>query len=66
MSIGIRIEKHGSLFLLCPRTDVAREWVEQNIGRDNGFQPYWPTVVVEHRYVADIVEGASETGLEVR
>ena len=56
----------GTLFLLQPHTDAARAWVEEHIGQDNGFQPYWPTVTVEHRYIADIVAGAQGDGLVVR
>ena len=55
----------GCIFLLTPRTESARDWIEQNIGKHNGFQPYWPTVVIEHRYIADIVAGIQSDGLTV-
>jgi hypothetical protein len=58
------VENHGSIFLLRPRTPTARSWVQEHIG-DNGFQPYFPTVVVEHRYIADIVHRAQADGLVV-
>ena len=60
------IEDHGSILLLRPQTNSARIWIDDHIGRDNGFQPYYPTVVVEHRYVADIVAGIENDGLAVR
>ena len=56
----------GSIFLLVPRSESAHDWVEQNIERGNGFQPWWPTVVVEHRYIANIVRGIQNDGLVVR
>jgi hypothetical protein len=56
----------GSLFLLRPISDAGRAWVEENIGQENGYQPYWPTVVVEHRFIADIVAGVQRDGLAVR
>ena len=59
------VENHGSIFLLIPQTNSARIWAADNIGRDNGFQPYWPTVVVEHRRIADIVSGIQSDGLAV-
>lgn len=59
------VDGGGSIFLLRPLTDSAREWVESNIGQDNGFQPYWPTVVIEHRYISDIVAGIQGDGLRV-
>ena len=60
------VQNEGTIFLLIPRTISAKTWVEQNIGKDNGYQPYWPTVVVEHRYISDIVAGIQNDGLVVR
>ena len=45
------VENHGSIFLLKPLTPSATSWIEEHIGQDNGFQPYFPTVVVERRYI---------------
>src|SRR6266446_403477 len=59
------VENHGSIFLLKPQSDLATSWVEDHIGRENGYQPYYPTVVVEHRYIADIVAGIQGDGLAV-
>ena len=59
------VENHGIIFLLIPLNDSARAWVDEYIGRDNGFQPYWPTVVVAHRYISAIVEGIRNDGLAV-
>jgi hypothetical protein len=36
------------------------------LGSENGFQPYRPTVVVEHRYLTDIVAGIQNDGLAVQ
>jgi hypothetical protein len=60
------VENYFSIFLLKPLTESARVWLEENITADNGFQPYWPTVVVEHRYIADIVKGIHNDGLAVK
>ena len=60
------VENQGSIFLLIPQTDSARIWIDDHIGRDNGYQPYYPTVVVEHRYIADIVAGIQDDGLAVQ
>jgi hypothetical protein len=59
------LEKYSSIYLLRPLTENARAWVEDHIGSDNGFQPYWPAVVIEYRYVAAILEGISSDGLVV-
>jgi len=52
----------GSIVLLT-LSPSAHEFVEECIGSDNGFQPYWPTVVIERRYAQDIVEGILADGL---
>jgi len=59
------VQNEGSIFLLHPHTEAAREWVNDRIGKDNGYQPYWPTVVVEHRYILSIVDAVREEGFTV-
>jgi len=62
----IQVRNEGSIVLLEPLTDAAREWVEENIGSSNGYQPYWPTVVCEPRCVPPILSGMRFDGLEIR
>jgi hypothetical protein len=59
------VENHDSIFLLKPLTPSAISWVDEHIGQENGYQPHFPTIVVEHRYIADIVAGIQNDGLEV-
>jgi hypothetical protein len=61
-----RVEFHGSIVLLCPLTKPGLRWVSKNIGADNGYQPYWPTVVLEPRYLADFITGIRRDGLVAR
>jgi hypothetical protein len=61
----VSIRDEGSVVLFTPESDAGREWVEEHIGADNGFQPYWPTVVVEHRYAGDVADGMVGDGLEL-
>lgn len=63
--MDVYIRNTGSIILLEPQNDTARGWVAENIGEQNGFQPYWPTVVCEARYASDIIEGMREDGLQV-
>ena len=60
------VENHGSIFLLHPQNEQAIAWVEEHIGPQNGYHPYFPTIVIEHRYIADIVEGIQDDGLAVQ
>lgn len=55
----------GSLVLLTPLSPSAHEFVEERIGSDSGFQPYWPTVVIERRYAQAILEGAIAEGMVI-
>ncbi len=64
-TVDFLCENHGSIFLLRPLTPSATSWLEEHIGQDNGFQPYWPTCVVEHRFIADIVAGIQSDGMAV-
>jgi hypothetical protein len=61
-----RFENHFSICLLHPLTDAARAWVEDHIGADNGYQPQWPSVLLEPRYCGDVLAGIADSGLVVR
>ena len=50
----------GSIYLLRPMTKKAKAWVDDNIGSENGYQPYYPTVVMEPRYTeSDVDKGVA-------
>jgi hypothetical protein len=59
------IRDEGSILLLTPHTEPARSWIHEHIGPDNGYQPYFPTIVIERRYVYDILDGIDSAGLAV-
>ena len=58
-----RIENHGSIALLRPLTDAARDWLRDNIGDE--AQYFGTALVIEPRYVEHIVEGATADGLVI-
>jgi len=60
------IRDEGTIVLLTPHTEPARNWIYEHIGRNNGFQPYYPIIVIEPRYLAQIFEGIRESGLSLR
>jgi len=66
MPVDFFIENHFSIYLLRPITASARGWLENNLDVAGSFQPYWPTVVIEHRYVDMILEGIRDDGLAVQ
>jgi len=58
------VQNEGTIFLLVPNTPLAQEWIEEHI--PDTAQYFGDAVVVEHRYIADIIEGIQQSGLEVR
>ncbi len=65
IQIDFLVENHDSIFLLKPQTPAASAWVQEHIDESNGYQPMWPTVVIEPRYIDDIVSGIQSDGLAV-
>jgi hypothetical protein len=61
MDLSVRNE--GSIFLLQPHTEAAHDWIAEHIPED--AMTFGDAVVVEHRYIADIVNGAIADGLAV-
>jgi hypothetical protein len=62
--VDISIENHGSLFLLQPLNENASDWLHEHVAED--AQWFVSALVVEPRYVADIVCGAIADGLKVQ
>ena len=60
------VRYEGGLVLLVPNTKLGINWANHNIGADNGYQPYWPTVILEHRYVEGVLAGIARLGLVAR
>lgn len=54
---------YGSIFLLWSRTSAGDAWVKENLPSD--AQTFGGAIVVEHRYIQDIVDGARADGLTV-
>lgn len=60
----LTVDNHGSIFILTPVSDAGREWIGEHIPDD--AMTWGPEgIVVEHRYIGDIVAGAQADGLEV-
>ena len=60
------VDNHGSIILLRPLTQAGIDYVNREIGKDNGYQPYWPTVVFEPRYLDHYIAGIRRDGLVAR
>ena len=58
------VQNHGSIFLLDAVTDLGRDWIADHIPKDATC--FGGAVVVEHRFIRDILVGAVAAGLRVR
>ena len=56
---------HGSIWLLTPNTPQANAWVADNIIIAEDSQWSGRALVIEPRFVPDIVEGFQQEGLTV-
>lgn len=57
------IANHGSVVILTPMTDNAREWVDERIPVDAlGFGR---GICIEPRYLDDIIDGITGDGLTI-
>lgn len=60
LPIDFQVQNCGSIVLLIPQTEAADDFVEAHLSHAMRFNR---AVVVEPRYVAAIIEGASDEGL---
>jgi hypothetical protein len=61
--VDAQVENHGTLFLVRPLTEAASDWLDDNVSDD--AQYFGGALVVEHRYIAGLVEGMLGDGLNV-
>lgn len=57
------VSGYGSIYILTPLTPAAREWAAEFLPED--AQRWAGGVCVEHRFIADIIQGAQRDGLSV-
>lgn len=62
--IDARIENHGSIVLVRPLTAAADAWLDDNVG--DGAQTFGGAIVVEPRYLYELVAGMQADGLVVQ
>lgn len=62
--VDVTVANHGSIVSLYPQSDASSAWFEDNLGGE--VLHFGRAVVVEPRYVSDIVAGLQADGLVVR
>ena len=58
------VSNHGTIFIFTPLTPAGRAWVAEFLPQD--AQQWAGGVVIEHRYISDVVLVAQRDGLTVR
>jgi len=57
------LSDQGSVWLLRPQTEDAQDWIDEHIASD--AQQFGRAIVIEPRYVDDIVDGIAVSGLTI-
>jgi len=57
------VANHGSIFLLTPVTQAAREWVAEHIPED--APALGNSIAIEHRFVGEVLAGITNDGLKL-
>jgi poly(3-hydroxyalkanoate) synthetase len=63
-NVDFVLQNEGSICILVPMTKAAQLWIDENIPDD--AQRWVSGVVIEHRYVQDIINGLIAEGYTVR
>jgi len=63
MSTDLEFTDHGSIWLLRAASPRGGEWLDEHV--EAGGETWCGAIVVEPRYVFDIVDGAEMDGLRV-
>ena len=57
------IADHGSVFLIRPVSEAARQWLDENIVAEP-WQWFAGSLAVDHRFARDIVAQITDAGFE--
>jgi hypothetical protein len=57
------VQNEGTIYLLQPLTSAAQVWIDENLSPDR--LTVCDAVVIEHRYICDIIDGIRQAGLGV-
>ncbi len=62
--VDLLVHGEGSIYLLRPTSRRGQRWIDEHVSDDR--QEWAGAIVVEHRFIGDIVRGAIADGLRVR
>ena len=59
----ILVHNEGTLFLFCPLTTRAKNWIDEHVQPD--AQWFGAALVVDHRYALGLAQGMKNAGLRL-
>jgi hypothetical protein len=62
--VDLLVHGHCSIYLLRPTSRRGQTWIDKHVSDDR--QEWAGAIVVEHRFVSDIIRAAVADGLRVR
>ena len=62
--VDLLVHGEGSIYLLRPTSRRGQRWIDEHVSDDR--QEWAGEIVVEHRFIGDIVCGAIADGLRVQ
>jgi hypothetical protein len=62
--VDVLVRNEGSVVIVTPQTDAAKEWVEENV-ETSGWQWLGGGFAVEPRMLDNLLEGMDADGLEL-
>jgi hypothetical protein len=66
-SPDFELANHGSLYLLCPLNEAAKNWMAEHLPMDSPETQFWGSaIVIEHRFISEIISGVQRDGLRVQ
>jgi hypothetical protein len=60
-AVDFILEDHGSVLFLHPQNASAEQWVNAYVSSE-GYQPNWPSVLLERRYASYLIQGLQNDG----
>jgi hypothetical protein len=62
--VDLLVHGEGSIYLLRPTSPRGQRWIDEHVSDER--HEWAGAIVVEHRFIGDIVRGAIADGLRVR
>jgi hypothetical protein len=63
-AVDLLVHGHGTLYLLRAASERGQKWLDEHVSEDH--QEWAGAILVEARFISDIVRGAVADGLQVR